>query len=173
MANLPDPDDLDDVDDTDDEEVDLPTEQEIDQIVQRGLKAAAKGENVNHLLEVMASLFPEKARETVARKFSKALAQKKLPQPSRNQDVLPRSKLVRIHRMFTRIVQQQAVARVTALMNSKPQTASDVKKQGRKLAVKGVKADKDHLTGADLGTIAPTAAVKPKRDQGKKSGREV
>jgi|ERR1039457_2192475 hypothetical protein len=163
--------DTDDIDESDGTDVDTPTEQELDEVIQRGMKAAAKGANVDHLLQVMTALFPANARAEITKTFSRALAQKRLQQLSSDPDIAPRSKLVRLHKMFEIIVQQQAIARVTALATKKPDIAAEVNRQGKKLADSGVKGGREHLTGADIGTISPSTAVKPERDRS--SGRDV
>jgi len=167
-----DDDDVDDTDDTDDEEdsgdqIGLPTDQEIDQVVQRGLKAAAKGENVDHLLEVMAMQFSGQAADMITQKFTQALKKKRLQLPSENPDIPSRSKLARIHKMFEALIQKQAVARVAALAASKPEIFANAEKQGGKLSSDGARSDKKHLTlVVDQANSTPNAK-KPKPDTGR------
>ena len=170
--HIPDDDDVDDIDDIDDaeEQADprtLPTEQEIDQVVERAVRAAAKGENVDHLLEVMGKLFPLQAKGEITRKFKKALKQKKLQEPSDDPDIPARSKLPRLHRMFEKIIQQQAAARVAALAAVKPEVLANAGQQGDKLTGSDVRSDRKHLTlVVDIDSARTPKNKKPKQDTG-------
>lgn len=135
-------------------------EKEIARLVELAVKAAAKGENVDHLQEVMISQVPPKMREALKQKFAAALGKQKLKQPTTDvPDVPSRNALSRIRKIFMETA-RLAMQRVTSLLKSRPDLAAQVKQVGQALAQSGVALDKNsQVTEADLGNISPTAGI--------------
>lgn len=134
-------------------------EKEIDRMVELAVKAAAKGENVEQLQEVMSTSLPAKMRETLKKKFAAGLATRKMKPPTGDADIPSRNVLSRIRLIFTATA-KAAMEKVTNLMRLRPDLATQVKQVGQALAKSGVALDKTaRVTEADLGQISPTAGV--------------
>ena len=132
---------------------------EMDRMVKLAAEAAAKGENVEQLQEVMMYSLPAKMREELKKRFAAALHAKKMRAPSGEADVAPRNVLSRIRKIFMESA-RLAMQRVTALMKAKPALATQVKEVGKALAKSGVALDKtSQVTEVDLGLISPTAGI--------------
>ncbi len=154
--------------DTDENLQTLDTEgQTLDELVAKGVEAAAKGENVEQILEVMLAGLPNKAKEKARKAFSSALAKKGLRQPSGEADIPSRTTLSRI-RSALAMTTQQMVDRITKLLKSRPDLVSNIQQAGQMLVRNGVRNDQVSMTDADLGTMAPTVTVakSQQRDQG-------
>ena len=142
-------------------------EKEIDRMVEVAVKAAAKGENVEQLQEVMMASLPAKMRESLKKKFSAALTKGKMRPPTGEVDIPSRNTLSRIRLLFVATA-KAAMQKVQNLMRTKPDLAAQVKAVGAALAKSGVALDKTaNVTEADLGQIAPTAGVGARQSQGK------
>lgn len=134
-------------------------EKEIDRMVELAVKAAAKGENIEQLQEVMMASLPVKMRETLKKKFAAGLAKRKMRAPSGEADIPPRNVLSRIRQIFTETA-KAAMQKVMNLMRSRPDLAEQVKQVGQALSRSGVVLDtKSQVTEADLGNIMPTQGV--------------
>lgn len=132
---------------------------EMDRMVRLAVEAAAKGENVEQLQEVMSSSLPAKMREELKKRFTAALQAKKIRTPSGDADVAPRNVLSRIRKLFIES-SLQAMQRVVNLMKAKPSLATQVKQIGQVLNKSGVALDKSaQVTEVDLGLISPTAGI--------------
>ena len=134
-----------------------PEEQQLDDLISRAVQAAAKGENVEQLLEVMLASLPVSDKEKTRKKFSAALAKRGLRQPSGEPDVPSRQTLSRIRAALTTSTKQM-IERIMQLVRARPDIAAQLKQAGTVLLRNGVMADKVvSMSEADLGTIAPTA----------------
>lgn len=134
-------------------------EKEIDRMVDLAVKAAAKGENVEQLQEVMIASLPAKMRESLKKKFGAALNKHKLRTPTGEADIPARNVLSRIRKIFLESA-RMALQKVQALMKLRPDIAAQVKQVGQALAKSGVALDKtSQVSEVDLGQISPTAGV--------------
>lgn len=132
---------------------------EMDRMIKLAVEAAAKGESVEQLQEVMSAQVPAKMREDLKKRFAAALHAKKLRVPSGDADVAPRNVLSRIRKIFMESA-LQAMQRVTNLMKAKPSLAAQVKQVGQALQKSGVALDKNsQVTEVDLGLLSPTAGI--------------
>ncbi len=134
-------------------------DKEIDRMVELAVNAAAKGENIEQLQEIMLVSLPAKMRESLKKKFAAALTKNKMRAPTGDADIPSRNALSRIRKIFTETA-RAAMQRVVGLMRSRPDLAAQVKQVGQALAKSGVVLDKSsQVTEADLGNISPTAGI--------------
>jgi hypothetical protein len=140
-------------------------EQELDGLIARAVQAAAKGENVEQVLEVMLSSLPASLKEKTRKKFAAALAKRGLRQPSGDPDIVPRATLSRI-RIALQVTTRQMIERIMQLLRARPEIAEHVRQAGQALVRHGVAADRVvPMSEAELGAIAPSA-VSAGRAQG-------
>lgn len=140
-------------------------EKEIDRMVEIAVNAAAKGENIEQLQEIMLVALPAKMRESMKKKFAAALAKRKMHAPTGEADIPSRTTLSRIRKLFTESA-RAAMQKVVNLLRSRPDIAEQVKQVGQALAKSGVVFDKtSQVTEADLGQISPTAGVGTRGNQ--------
>ncbi len=129
-------------------------DQLIDSMVARAVEAAAKGESVDQLMEVMAASISMQAKEKLLKKFTAALAKRKLKPPSKEPDISSQGALARIRNIFA-LTARQAFDRVLALVRARPDVDATIKQAGRILLRNGVILDRVEVTEADLGAMAP------------------
>jgi hypothetical protein len=139
-------------------------EQSFDQLMSQAVEAAAKGENIEQILEVMLVQFSSKEKERVRKAFAAALAKRGLRQPSGDPDIAPRNTLSRIRNALA-VSTKQMIDRIMLLVRLKPDVAARIQQAGRMLAKNGVAVDKTPLSEAELGTLSPTAARATGRGQ--------
>ena len=140
-------------------------EKEIDRRVDLAVKAAAKGENVEQLQEIMMVSLPAKMRESLKKKFAAALTKHKLKVPTGEADVPSRNTLSRIRKIFMETA-RAAMQKVTNLMRARPDLAAQVRQVGQALAKSGVALDRTaQISEVDLGQISPTAGIGSARGQ--------
>jgi len=133
-------------------------EQQLDTLVVQAVDAAAKGESIEQLLEVMLASIPSHLREKLRSKFSAALEKRKLRQPSKDADIASHTALARIRDIFA-VTTRQAFDRIAALVRSRPDIASAIEQAGKMLMRNGVVADKLQVSEADLGAMSPSAGI--------------
>ncbi len=143
----------------------VPTEAEIDQVVVQAVAAAAKGENIEALLEAMLASFPPDLRDKIRKKFSAALTKRGFHQPAKDAEVVPHSALGRIRDVFT-LTAKQTLARIASLTRSRPDVAARIEEAGKMLIRNGVVLESVQLSEADLGTLAPSAGIKQTQERG-------
>lgn len=133
-------------------------EEDIDQIVARAVEAAVKGENIDHLLEVMLAKLPAPQKEKLRKKYAAALRQRGLREPKSSADFPAKSALTRLQNALTTSA-RQAYERVVALIRLRPDIASRVAEAGQILARHGVTVEKIRISEADLGASTPSQSV--------------
>ncbi len=136
-------------------------ESQQDQVVAQAVEAAAKGENIEQLLELMMASASGEQKEKIKKKFAAALKKRGLRAPKGDgADVPSRSTLARLRNALA-ISAQQAFERVVKLARARPDIATLVKQEGQVLASNGVMVEKIKIVSeADLGALAPTAVGK-------------
>lgn len=140
-------------------------ESKIDQMIAQAVEAAAKGENIDQLLELLQSSAPASKKDAIKKKFAAALKKRGLRTPSGQvADTPPRSALDRLRNALA-ITAQQALERVVMLVRSRPDVAARVQEAGQMLARNGVTVDRIQIREAELGNLAPgvTAAKSQQR----------
>jgi hypothetical protein len=142
-------------------------EQPLDDLIAKAVEAAAKGENVEQLLDVMLAALPAKIKEKARKAFAAGLAKRGLRQPSGEADIPSRATLSRIRAALS-VTTRQMIDRISRLLRSRPDIASSIQQAGQVLAKNGVRDDKVTVSEAELGTMAApaVAAAKPQKDQG-------
>jgi hypothetical protein len=143
-------------------------EQQLDQMVAQAVEIAAKGENVEQLLEVILESFPTQAKEKLRKKFAAALAKRGLRQPAADADIPSRGAFARIRDMLA-LSARQALDRIIGLTRSRPDVAATIAQAGKILMKNGVVVDKVQVSEADLGTMAPATGVGQAPKQGGRS----
>ena len=133
-------------------------EQQLDQMIAQAVEVAAKGENVEQLLEVILESFPAYAKEKLRKKFAAALAKRGLKAPAADADIPSRGTFARIRNMLA-LSAKQALDRIAGLVRSRPDVAATITQAGRILMKNGVVVDKVQVSEADLGAMAPMAGV--------------
>lgn len=150
-------------------EVFSPEEQSLDQLVEQGAAAVAKGENPEQILEQIQGLISNKEKETARKKLSAALAKRGLRAPSTDvADIPSRRTLARLKAALSQSTRQM-VDRIMLLVKFKPDVAARIKQAGQVLAKNGVRVDKVALSDVDLGTISPSVGMNTGVDRGPKS----
>lgn len=145
-------------------------EAQLDQVIEQAVQAAAKGENVEQLLEVMLSSVSGKLRDVLKQKFSAALKKRGLRQPSGEADIPSKSTLTRI-RLALAISVKQAFERVLLLVRARPDVANAIKQAGQTLARNGVTVERIQISEAELGNLS--AVTTAKSQQRNDTGRGV
>ena len=134
-------------------------EQQMDQMVAQAVEAAAKGENVEQLLEALLSLLPNKAKDTMRSKFSAALKKRGLRQPtSDGTEIVSRPTLTRLRDIVTASM-RQTMDRIAILLRNRPDIAKSVEQAGKILMKNGVIVERVNISEAELGNMAPIAGV--------------
>lgn len=131
-------------------------EAQIDQMVAQAVEAAAKGENIEQLQEVMFSSLPSGQKDKIKKKFAEALKKRGLRQPTGDADLPSKSALIRM-KLALAVTAQQAMDRVALLIRSRPDVAKAVKMAGQVLMRNGVKVDRIGMSETELGQISPVA----------------
>lgn len=135
-------------------------EEDLDYMVEQAVEAAAKGENIEQLLDVMLASVTGARKDKLRKKFSAALKQRNMRTPSGDGDVPSRKTLARLRDVLA-VTARQAYERVAALMRARPDLAERIQEAGNALAANGVTVERIQIINeADLGTIAPTAVGK-------------
>ncbi len=128
-----------------------------DLVIDHAVEAAAKGENVEQLLEIMLVSIPANRRNAVKAKFIAALKKRGLRAPSKDADIPSRKTLDRLRNALT-ITAKEAYNRVLALVAARPDVAARIKQAGEILAKNGVTAEKiQMIRESELGTISHNA----------------
>ena len=131
----------------------------LEQMVEQAAAAAAKGENIDQLLDVMLSLVTGKQKEVLKVKFAAALKKRGLKQAIGDADIPSHNVLDRIRNALA-ISAKQAFDRVLALVRAKPDIADRIHQAGEILARNGVMIERIQVSEAELGNIVPTAISK-------------
>jgi flagellar motor protein MotB len=131
----------------------------LDQMIEQATEAVAMGENVDQILEIMLSSATGKQKEAIKQKFTALLKKRGLAMPKGESDIPSHNVLDRIRNALA-MTAKQAFDRVMALMQSRPDVASQVAEAGRMLAKNGVMIERIQMSESELGTIAPTAIGK-------------
>lgn len=135
-------------------------EAQLDQVIAQAVEAAAKGENVDQLLELLLSSATGSKKEKIKKKFAALLKKRGLKQPSGQvADIPARSALDRLRNALT-MTAQQAMERVRLLVRSRPDVAARINEAGQMLARNGVSVDRVQIRAADLGNLSPTITAK-------------
>ncbi len=135
-------------------------DQKLDQMIAKAVEAVAKGENPEQVLEVMLETLPANIRDNMRKKFSAALAKRKLRQPGREvADIPSHGTLARLRDMFAQSA-RQTLDRIKNLVRARPDIATAVSQAGKILVKNGVVVDRVQVSEADLGTFAPSAGIK-------------
>ena len=135
-------------------------EAQLDQVIVQAVEAAAKGENVDQILELLLSTAQGSQKDKIKKKFAAALKKRGLKQPSgQAPDVPSRSALDRLRAALT-ITAAQALERVVMLVRARPDIAARIKEAGSALARNGVTVDRIQIREADLGSLSPTVTAK-------------
>lgn len=134
-------------------------DEDLDIAVAQAVEAAAKGESIEQLLELMMSAVTGPRKDLLRKKFAAALKKRGLKEPRGDADVPSRNVLARLRDALA-ISAKQAFDRVAALMRSRPDLAARVQEAGRVLAQNGVTVDKIQISEAELGTIIPNSMGK-------------
>lgn len=128
----------------------------LDQVVEQAVDAAARGENIEQMLEIMLSMVQGKQKDTIKRKFSAALKKRGLRQPTGDSVYVPSQNALTRIRNALAISARQAFDRVLALVKARPDIADRIHKAGEILARNGVVIEKIQMSEAELGGISPT-----------------
>ncbi|HEU5047943.1 MAG TPA: hypothetical protein VFT64_08895 [Rickettsiales bacterium] len=131
-------------------------EAQIDQMIAQAVEAAAKGENVEQLQEVMFSNLPAGQKDKIKKKFAEALKKRGLRQPSGEADVPSKSTLIRM-KLALAVTARQAMERVMLLVRARPDVANAIKQAGQTLARNGVTVDRIGMSETELGQISPVS----------------
>jgi hypothetical protein len=142
-----------------------PQEQSLDQLIDKAVEAAAKGENAAQILEIMLLELPANERDKAKKRFAAALAKRGLRAPGGEADIPSRTVLARIRRALA-LSTRQMMERILMLVRLRPDLAARIQQAGRVLAKHGVQADKVTVTESDLGTIVPSAGIAAAPDRG-------
>jgi hypothetical protein len=141
-----------------------------DMVVEHAVEAAARGENVEQLLELMLVSVSANQRNTVKSKFIAALKKRGLKVPSQDADVPSRKTLDRLRNALA-ITAQEAYNRVVALMAARPDVAARIKEAGAALARNGVTGEKIQIRESELGSISHNAPGVSQTFRDKEQGR--
>ncbi len=141
--------------------------QSLDDLIARAVEAAAKGENVDQLLEVMLAELPNKAKDKTRKKFAAALAKRGLkPLSNEVADIPSRATLARMRNALA-LSTKQMVDRIMQLVRARPDIAAELKQAGTALTQNGVMADKvAQVSETELGAISPSATGRAQPDRG-------
>lgn len=132
--------------------------QTLEQLIAKAVDAAAKGENVDQILEVMLTSLPVAFKEKARKQFAAALAKRGLKQPTGEADIPSRATLSRIREALS-VSARQMMDKIAQLMRSRPDLAATIAQAGKVLAQNGVMSDKVTISEGDLGTIAPSTGT--------------
>lgn len=143
-------------------------EQTLDQLIAQACDAAAKGDSVEQIQEIMLVQFSSKEKEKVRKAFAAALARRGLKQPKGDPDIAPRNTLSRIRNALA-VSARQMIERIMLLVKIKPDVAARIQAAGRILVKNGVAVDRA-VGEAELGTIAPTVTRAVGRGQDRARG---
>jgi len=147
-------------------------EDPLEQMINQAVAAAGKGENIEHLLEVLLlTTTSNKEKDKIRKRFAAALVKNKIREPKENTDVPPRNVLSRLQALLA-IPAKMAYDKVVALMRSRPDLEQAVKQAGDILARNGVSVEKIRIAEAELGTIQPSSGISSGQAKpGQKTGR--
>jgi hypothetical protein len=132
-------------------------DQQLDQMIATAVAAAAQGESVASLLEVLLASFPPSAKDKIRQRFVAALKKRGLKEPLEG-EVPSRGAIARIRDMFAQSA-RQAIDRIVALVRSRPDVAASIAQAGKMLIKNGVIAERVDISEADLGSISPLAGT--------------
>ncbi|MEI6730431.1 MAG: hypothetical protein WCL30_04160 [Pseudomonadota bacterium] len=134
-------------------------EDPLEQMIKQAVAAAGKGENIEHLLEVLLlTTTSNKEKDKIRKRFASALVTNKIREPKENSDIPPRNVLSRLQALLA-VPAKMAYDKVVNLMRSRPDLEQVVKQAGDILARNGVSVEKIRIAEAELGTIQPSSGI--------------
>lgn len=147
----------------------LKEEQQVDEMIANAVALAAKGENIEQLLEVILESFPNQVKDKIRKKFAASLTKKGIRAPATDADIPSRGTFARIRDMLAQSA-RQAMDRITSLVRSKPDVAASIAQAGKILMKNGVIIDRVQVSEAELGTMAPATTIGKGQSQGQGTG---
>ncbi len=151
---------------TDDFQGNSQEEQDVNQMVETAVNAAAKGASVEQLMEVMLASVSTEMRDKVRKRFTAALAKRGLRAPKKDADLASRNALSRVRQLLA-VTAKQAMERVRNLMRARPDIAASVQQAGQVLMKNGVSVDRIQISEAELGTLAPRSVGQVRNQDGR------
>lgn len=135
-------------------------------MIAKAVEAAAKGENIEQLLEMMLAMVPSTERDKIRRRFPAALKKRGMRQPASDADIGSHTAMERARNVFV-LTAKQALARIMSLLRARPDIASKVEQAGKALTRHGVALDRRQMSEADIGTFGPSVgATQTTQDRG-------
>lgn len=141
----------------------IPSDKELDTMIATAVEAAAKGDNIEQLQEIMLAQIPAEARDKLRKKFAAVLAKRGLRQPTSYMVIPSQGAVARMRAMFA-VTARQALDLILNLVRTRPDLAARIDAAGKTLARNGVVLDRS-LSDEGISNITPSVAVAKSADR--------
>lgn len=163
-------------DDNEPQQLNAEEEQQAEAMVARALAAIESGQQPEGVFNALLAGLPAHLQETIRRRVNgelekrKNLRQQQIDEYQKQQKQQKEQGQTSALKVFSmaiaaKLIGQQTLGRISALLNSRPDLQQAVKQAGEQLQRHGVQPDAQTISEAELGRVAPSVGHAQQQDR--------